>query len=331
MRTLFDKTVINRMEIKNRFIRSATQELMAHEDGHLNDRLYELYENLAKGGVGLIITSGAYITADSKSMPGQIGFYNDNFIEEYQKLTDTIHCHESKVLLQVNYATKNGQNLKIDDVSLEDIEAIISAFGDAAARAEKAGFDGVEIHAAHGFLLSQFLSSRTNMRTDQYGGTLENNARIIIEIYNAIRSRTSKDFVVFLKVNSFDEIDSEKAFESCQYICSQLSDSGIDGIEISGEGEASDYKESIYRDYAAKISALNNNIPIILVCKNRTPDTMAQILNSTGVEYFALSRPLIRQPDLVNLWMKDLNEVPKCISCSKCMQPNGTSCIFNKD
>lgn len=331
MKTLFDKTIIKNMELKNRFIRSATQELMAEEDGHLNDKLYELYENLAKGGVGLIITSGAYITADSKSMPGQIGFYNDNFIEEYQKLTDAIHGYESKVLLQVNYATKNGQNLKPDDVSLEDIEAIISAFGDTAARAEKAGFDGVEIHAAHGFLLSQFLSSRTNMRTDQYGGTLENNARIIIEIYNAIRNKTSKDFVVFLKVNSFDEIDSEKAFESCQYICSQLSDYGIDGIEISGEGEVSDYKESVYRDYAAKISALNNNIPIILVCKNRTPDTMVQILNTTGIEYFALSRPLIRQPDLVNLWMKDLNEAPKCISCSKCMQPNGTSCIFNKD
>ncbi len=331
MKTLFDKTIIKNMELKNRFIRSATQELMAEEDGHLNGRLYELYENLAKGGVGLIITSGAYITADSKSMPGQIGFYNDNFIEEYQKLTDTIHGHESKVLLQVGYGTKNGQNLKPDDVSLEDIEAIISAFGDTAARAEKAGFDGVEIHAAHGFFLSQFLNNRTNMRIDQYGGNLENNARIIIEIYNAIRNKTSKDFVVFLKVNSFDEIDSEKAFESCQYICSQLSNSGIDGIEISGEGETSDYKESVYRDYADKISASNNNIPIILVCKNRTPDTMMQILNTTGIEYFALSRPLIRQPDLVSLWMKDLNEVPKCISCSKCMQPNGTSCIFNKD
>lgn len=331
MKTLFDKTVIKKMELKNRFIRSATQELMAQEDGHLNDRLYELYKNLAKGGIGLIITSGAYITRDSKSAPGQIGFYNDNFIEEYQKLTDTIHSYESKVLLQVNYATKNGQDLKPDDVSLEDIKAITAAFGEAAARAEKAGFDGIEIHAAHGFLLSQFLNNRTNMRTDQYGGTHKNNARIIIEIYNAIRNRTSKDFVAFLKVNCFDEIDSEKAFESCQYICSELSDLGIDGIEISGEGGVSDYKESIYRNYAAKISASNTNTPIILVCKNRTPDIMMQILNKTGIEYFSLSRPLICQPDLVNLWMRDSNEVPKCISCSKCMQLNGISCILNKN
>jgi 2,4-dienoyl-CoA reductase-like NADH-dependent reductase (Old Yellow Enzyme family) len=329
MKTLFDKTVIKKMELKNRIVRSATQEIMAQEDGHLNDRLYELYENLAKGGVGLIITSGAYITGDSKSVPNQIGFYSDEFIEEYKKLTEIIHSYESKVLLQANYASLNGQDLKPGDVSLEDIKSIVAAFGDAAARAEKAGFDGVQIHAAHGFLLSQFLTFDTNRRTDQYGGTLENNSRIIIEIYNAIRERTGKDFLVFLKVNCINANDSERTFESCKYICTKISDCGIDGIEISGKGEVPVFKESIYRDYAAKIANLVN-IPIILVEKNRTPDVMMQILDTTRIEYFSLSRPLIRQPDLVKLWMEELNEVPKCVSCGKCMQADGTSCVFNK-
>ncbi len=232
-------------------------------------------------------------------------------------------------MLQVNYAALNGKDLKPDDLSLEDIKSIIAAFGDAAARAEKAAFDGVQIHAAHGFLLSRFLTFATNERTDQYGGTLENNSRIILEIYNAIRKRTGKDFIVFLKVNCINANDSEDAFESCQHICSQLSRRGIDGIEISGKGDVPDYKESIYRDYAAKIAELVNT-PIILVGKNRTPNVMRQILDTTQIEYFSLSRPLIRQSDLVNLWMKNSNEVPKCISCGKCMQATGTSCVFNK-
>ena len=132
---------------------------------------------------------------------------------------------------------------------------------------------------------------------------------------------------MLLKVNCFDEIDSESAFEGCEYLCRQLSACGIDGIEISGQGDVPGYTESIYRDYAVKI-AKSAEVPIILVGKNRTPDVMTQILNATGIGYFALSRPLIRQPDLINLWEKDLGEVPTCISCGKCMQATGTSCVF---
>jgi 2,4-dienoyl-CoA reductase-like NADH-dependent reductase (Old Yellow Enzyme family) len=300
---------------------------MAQEDGHLNDKLYELYENLAKGGAGLIITSGAYITDASKSVSSQIGFYSDEFIEEYKRLTAIIHSYGSKALLQISYASLNGKDLKPDDVSLEDIKTIIASFGDAAGRAEKAGFDGVQIHGAHGFFLSQFLTFDTNNRTDQYGGTLENNSRIIIEIYDDIRAKTNKGFTVFLKVNCINANDSEGSFKSCQYICSQLSGREIDGIEISGTGEVPNYKESIYRDYAAKI-AESIDTPIILVGKNRTPDIMAQILNTTGIDYFSLSRPLIRQPDLVNLWTKDPNEESKCVSCGKCMQDTGIACVY---
>ena len=327
MKTLFDRTAIKKMELKNRFVRSATQEVMAGVDGHLNERIYKLYDDLAKGGLGLIITSGPYITKDSKSMPLQIGFYNDDFIDEYKKLTAGVHGYGSKVLLQINYATRNGQDLTPNDVTAEDIRSIVASFGEVAARAEKAGFDGLQIHGAHGFFLSQFLNFRTNRRTDQYGGSLDNNARIILEIYDAIRSKTGENFLVLLKVNCFDEIDSESAFEGCEYLCRQLSACGIDGIEISGQGDVPGYTESIYRDYAVKI-AKSAEVPIILVGKNRTPDVMTQILNATGIGYFALSRPLIRQPDLINLWEKDLGEVPTCISCGKCMQATGTSCVF---
>ncbi|AGK96165.1 NADH:flavin oxidoreductase [Clostridium pasteurianum] len=329
MKTLFDKTIINKMELKNRLMRSATWENMADQKGHLTDRLIKLYEDLAKGGIGLIITSAIYLTENSKSLNGQLGLYSDEFIGEYKEFTSMIHKYGSKVLAQMSYASLKGEMLKPTDVTTEDIKAIATDFGDAAARAEKAGFDGVEIHAAHGFFLSQFLSSIHNQRRDNYGGNLENNSRIILEIYDEIRKRTSKDFIIFIKVNSIDANDYENAFKVCKYTCIQLSIKGIDGIEISGGNDITEYKESIYRDYAAEIAA-EIQTPVILVGKNRTPDVMNEILNTTAIQYFSLSRPLISESNLVNLWEEDSDKAPKCISCGKCMNENGLMCIFNR-
>jgi len=329
MKTLFDKTNINGMEIKNRFFRAATWEGMADEKGHLTDKLVKLYEDLAKGGAGVIITGGAYITEDSKSLPNQIGIYNDEFIEEYKKLTTMIHKYRSKIFLEVAYATLNGQHLKPTDILVEDIKTMVSAYGKAAERAEKAGFDGVELHAAHGFFLSQFLNSTENKRTDEYGGSIENNSRIILEIYDEIRKVTSKNFSVIVKVNGINKNEDDDTFETCKYACIELSKRGIDAIEISGGRDETDYKESIYRDYAAEI-AEEVEAPIILVGKNRNTEVMDQILNTTKINYFSLSRPFISQPDLVNLLENNLIDKPKCISCDKCMQEDGISCIFNR-
>lgn len=329
MKTLFDKTNINGIEIKNRFFRAATWERMADDKGHLTDKLIKLYEDLAKGGTGVIITSGAYITENSKSLPNQIGIYNDEFIEEYEKITTKIHEYGSKIFLQFAYATLNGQVLSPMDVSVEDIKTMVSAFGDAAERAEKAGFDGVELHAAHGYFHSQFLNSTENKRTDEYGGSIENNSRIILEIYDEIRKRTNKNFCAIVKINGINKYEEDDTFETCKYICMELSKRGIDAIEISGGRDETDYKESIYRNYAAEI-AKEVEVPIILVGKNRNPEVMNQILNTTKINYFSLSRPLISQPDLVNLWENNLINKPKCISCDKCMQEDGISCIFNR-
>ncbi|HWR28367.1 MAG TPA: NADH:flavin oxidoreductase, partial [Negativicutes bacterium] len=169
MKTLFDKTQLSNLTLKNRMIRSATWENMADDKGHLTDRLFKSYETLAQGGVSLIITGGTYFTADSTTLSGMTGIYEDSFIQDYRKLTDRVHKSESSIFLQLSFAGRNGERWTPSSASQNDITSIVKEFGTAAFRAKQAGFDGVQIHAAHGFFLSQFLSRQKNTRTDRYG------------------------------------------------------------------------------------------------------------------------------------------------------------------
>ncbi|HEY3426905.1 MAG TPA: hypothetical protein VGL27_19075 [Negativicutes bacterium] len=138
-----------------------------------------------------------------------------------------------------------------------------------------------------------------------------------------------------VKINCIDTNDTESAFAVCKYACAELAQRGVDAIEISGGSgvntveTSAGYIESIYQDYAAEIASAVD-VPIILVNKNRTPKVMTEILNTTGIEYFSLSRPLLCQPDLVNIWEKNGEQKPKCISCGKCFGEDDNMCIFNR-
>jgi 2,4-dienoyl-CoA reductase-like NADH-dependent reductase (Old Yellow Enzyme family) len=333
VKTLFDETRINNIKLKNRFVRSATWEGMADSTGGLTGRLFRVYEALAMGGVGLIITGATCFTKDSTSLPGMAGIYEDSVIPDYKKFTDMVHANSCPIILQLAYAGRGGEMWNPSSLSVSDIKSVVKAFGEGALRAKQAGFDGVQVHAAHGYFLSQFLSRQNNTRQDEYGGPIENRARILLEIYDEIRSRAGNDFNIFLKINGTDAVDETEGFNACRYACMQLAAGGINAIEISG-GDAelkkmldNPYKESIFRDYAARI-AEDVDVPVILVGFNRTPSIMEEILNTSKIEYFALSRPLLREPDLVNVWRDDLNKEAECISCNACFRSDGNACIF---
>ncbi|MBD5639932.1 NADH:flavin oxidoreductase [Clostridium botulinum] len=338
MKSLFDKTCIKTMELKNRFVRSATWEGMATEEGHITKRLLNLYEELAKGGVGLIITSYTTIFDYDKPSLRILGIYDDSFIEEYKLLTDTIHKYGAKVLMQIvlgeNYINnKTGSEFYglSENMPEDDIKAIVKSFAEAAKRAKKSGFDGIQIHGAHGYFLSRTLSPLFNKRKDEYGGSEEKRGTLILEIYDEIRKTVGEDFHISIKINSSDFEEGGATFKECEFVCRELSKKGIDSIEISGGGTIwteTNKKESIYKEYASKI-AEQIDTPIILVGMNRSYNNMDQILNNSKIEYFSMARPFIREPDLINKFEKDENKKAKCISCGKCYGENGIRCIFN--
>lgn len=198
MNTLFDSTNIGMMHLKNRFFRASTWESMATENGHLTDELCKIYIDLAKGGVGTILTGYTYVLEEEHPHPRMMGIYDDSFIPEYKALTDSVHSYHANIVLQIVYggswtrlnppspkiwgpsAVKHEQTGVIPTAMTKtDMRSLASAFAAAARRAKAAGFDGIELHAAHGYLLSQFLSPHYNVRTDEYGGSVENRTRFI--------------------------------------------------------------------------------------------------------------------------------------------------------
>lgn len=366
MKKLFDQTKLLNLNMKNRFIKGALWEALADDKGHLTPELIEIYEGYAKGGVGTIITGYAFVTEDEQPNPGMMGIYSDKFIPEYKKFTDMIHSHGSNIIMQIVYggtmtdfnvgeriiwgpsATLNETSkVKAQEITKEEIKYLVKAFGEAALRVKKSGFDGVEIHGGHGYLLSQFLSPLVNKREDEYGGSIENRGRIIFEIYQAMRDQVGKDFPILIKLNCADfAAEGGLTSEESLYIGKRLAELGIDAIEVTGGNEnlthvsknnlgpartkviVSKERESYFKDHAEKLAKMIN-IPVILSGGNRHLDVMDDILNTTKIEYFSMSRPLTSEIDLINIWDSGNFKAPKCVSCNMCYSTPGKRCILN--
>ncbi|AYD40549.1 NADH:flavin oxidoreductase [Clostridium fermenticellae] len=337
MNSLFDVTKINNMELKNRFVRSATYEGKACKDGHITEELFDLYKDLAKGGTGLIITSYTTVFKDDKPAPRILGIYDNSFIEEYKKLTDMVHSNNCKIIMQIVHGREYINRKRgiespglTNDMSKEDINNIVKAFGEAAYRVKEANFDGVEIHAAHGYYLNMSLSPLYNNRIDEYGGSIENRARLILDVYDEIRKKVGSDFNIFIKLNCSDFKVGGASFDDCKYVCRELDKRGINAIEISGGDriwEKETNKESVYKDYAEEV-AEEIEAPVILVGVNRNICNMDRILSTSKIQYFSMARPFVCEPDLINKWVNGLTTKSKCVSCGNCFK-NNKNCILN--
>ncbi len=361
---LFEKTKIGPLQVKNRFIRSALWLKGAEENGHINDFIMNSYEDLAKGGVGLILTGYSYISQEEQPNPRMKGIYDDSFIDEYRRLTDKVHSHDSKIVMQIVFGGSQSHHPKADSMNIlapsavrnrvtgimpkeaskADLKHIVTLFGDAAERAKRAGFDGVQIHAAHGYFLSMFLTPYYNRRNDEYNGDIHNRARIIYEVYEEIRNRAGKNFPVMIKLNFDDFMDEGEGLvsEDAIEVFKRLDEMGIDLMEVSAANESSGKglapartkltskdKESYFREATAEIAA-NVKAPVVLMGGNRSVDVMQEILDTSSIKYFSIARPLLSEPDLINKWQESKEYKPRCISCNKCGKSEPNSCIFNR-
>lgn len=258
MSVLFEPFTINKMKIENRFVKSAMAENMAGHNGEITDELVNLYRKWSKGGVGLIITGYAYVQKGGNLSHLDIGAHDDSMIPGLQKLTDAVHEFDGKVAIQLyhcgsqTFIPRTGKRPIAPSTRFsvscmcwsrpmteDEIYQLIDNFGAAAARAKKAGFDAVQIHAAHGWIINQFLARSHNRRKDKWGGSLKNRMRILIEIYKSIRKQVGDDFPVLIKINADDGIKKGLTIEEAKVIIKRLVDLGMDAVEISGGvGEA---------------------------------------------------------------------------------------------
>lgn len=361
---LFEETKIGSLTVKNRFIRSALWLKGAEEDGHINDFIMNSYEDLAKGGVGLILTGYAYISAEEQPNPRMKGIYDDSFIDEYRQLTDRVHAHGSKIAAQIVYGGSQSHHPKAESMNIlapsavknrvtgitpkeaskEDLRHIITLFGDAAERAQRAGFDGVQIHAAHGYFLSMFLTPYYNRRGDEYNGEIHDRARIIYEVYEEVRSRVGKDFPVMIKLNFDDFMDEGEGlvFEDGIEVFKRLDEMGIDLMEVSATNESSGKglapartkiaareKQSYFREATTRIAEVVHS-PVVLMGGNRNIAFMEDILSKSKIQFLSIARPLLSEPDLINKWQESREYKPRCVSCNKCWLSEPNSCVLSR-
>jgi 2,4-dienoyl-CoA reductase-like NADH-dependent reductase (Old Yellow Enzyme family) len=339
MKHVFEKVRFGNMELKNRLIRSATWEGIAAPDGGINDETYAIYEELATGGTGAVITGFTSVALHDCCFGGMMRLCDDALIPQYRKLTDLIHAEGVPVISQLAlgayYREKKGRYAETepDEMTEEEINLVIRQFIEAAVRAEKAGFDGVQIHAAHFFFLSRFISPAVNHRTDDWGGNTGNRARILVEILKGIRE-AAPALHITTKINCSDFITAGLDEAESVRICRMLDRAGIDSIEISGNGTSfggirAHMNEGYFVKDAAE-TAEHVTCPVIVVGGFRALDTIENVLNLTKIEAVSLSRPLLREPDLPLKWQQDPSVVSKCISCNRCYQSEAHKCVFRE-
>ena len=358
---LFSQGEIAHLPIKNRLMRAATYEGAMTEEGRITPEILKLYSNLANGGVGAIITGHMTVAREGKASERQICLYDDSYIAEIAKIADVVHASESgcKIFAQLSYAGRQVLHdnkiaecvgpsevsspilrKKAKALSIDEIKKIVNCYSDAIVRVKKAGFDGVQLHGAHGWLLSSFLSPYTNCRHDQYGGSIEKRVTILKEIITKARDSVN-DFPIFIKLNSSDHVEGGIDVETFPEVAKEVEALGFDAIEVSGgmwdclvrsEEELGFFplpipesrtriskleKQSYYVSAAEK---LDLDVPLIVVGGHRNVESLEKILGRGNIDFFSLSRPLISEPGLPNRWLEGRgSNKADCVSCNSCL------------
>jgi 2,4-dienoyl-CoA reductase-like NADH-dependent reductase (Old Yellow Enzyme family) len=355
MSILFTPVKIGPLTVPNRFVRSATHDYMADEAGFVTDANVELLARLADGEVGLIVTGHAFVQRSGKASPRQIAVDDDRFVDGLARIPAAVHRFPSKVFLQIAHAGRQTKaklcgcvpvspspvydpvsKVMPRELSGDEIRALTAAFVAAAGRAKRAGFDGVQLHAAHGYLISSFLSPHTNRRTDEWGGTLENRARVLLEILGGIKAACGRGFPVIVKLNSSDFLEGGLILDDAVRIALLLEAAGIDGIEVSG-GMAEAGKGSIWPGlrreedegyFVASAAQVKKavRVPVFGLGGIRTLAAAEKMVRDGRIDLVSLSRPLIRDPFLVKHFREGKAAKSECISCNKCHSLRGIRC-----
>lgn len=350
MKKLFDTVNVGKLSLRNRIIRSATFEFAFDDDNEtFIDKLLPMYNKLAGNGVAAIIMGMVGVDENSRVAPVMVKAYGQKFVEELMVLTQSVHQLGAKLIVQINHCgqkagqidgggsplgpsdaqTADGKQVKA--MSHDEIHSVVASFAETAIRCKQAGADAVQIHAAHGYLLSEFLSPYFNKRTDEYGGNIAGRSKIVLEVYDAVRKAVGHDYPVWIKINSKDLTEPSISPEEFLWICQELDKRGIDAIEVSGGASVSPQsvstplirKEEDEGFFGAEALKIANAVSasVISVCGYRTPDVMEEWLNKGNIEAISLCRPLISEPDLVSRWEHGDRHKARCISCNKCFNP----------
>lgn len=364
--SIFQPGKIGHSEIKNRLVMAPITALYATQQGEVSDRVIDFFVERARGGVGMIIVEATFIHPGGKRIHNCLYIYDDKYISGLEKLAGAVKEAGAKIFIQLSHGGREcaseitghpivapspvaspyrgiakGEELP-RELTKTEIAGLVGDFCKGAQRAQKAGFDGVELHGAHGYLITQFLSSYSNKRTDEYGGDIYGRLRFLEEIVSSIKTEV-KDFPMIVRFNGEDGIQGGNTLEEGKIIARRMEQTGAHALHVSsGFHESRPYRpipnmsveKMCYVPLAEQVKSAVD-IPVIAVGRITLPQEAEQILLQGKADFIALGRPLLADQDFPNKAMKgDLEDIRYCVGCNqgcidKCHKLQPVSCIYN--
>ncbi len=345
MASLFSCRTLGTLVLENRIVRSATAERMADAEGRPRPALGDLYRELAEGGVGLLITGHMYVDPGGKCHPEMTGIDRDDRVPDLAELADLVHEAGGHIAVQINHGGMRCSRETVADpvapsaidaeflqrparaMTAAEVDAAVAAYGAAARRAKVAGFDAVQLHGAHGYLINQFLSPAVNRREDAWGGDFAGRLRFLREVCRTVREAVGPGYPFFIKLGMSDGFDGGLTLEMGQRVVVELAGMGLDGVEIScgiggkavkaiQPGVRTQEDEAYFRDFARMARAVTS-LPVMLVGGLRSREVMDDVLASGDADFISMCRPLICEPDLPARLMHGQVRAT-CISGNRC-------------
>jgi 2,4-dienoyl-CoA reductase-like NADH-dependent reductase (Old Yellow Enzyme family)/thioredoxin reductase len=367
---IFEPTSIGRMQLKNRIVMPPMGTNYAEAGGAVSQRMIDYYEARARGGVGLIIVEGSapnlLCTTSLQASPSyQASLGDDKFIPGWRELTDAAHKYNARIAIQIMHGTLENWDGKVvqvgpssvivptrfmgvlagppHELTVDEITERVEWFASAARRAREAGFDGVEVHGAHQYIVAAFLSSATNQRKDKYGGSVENKARFLVEIIQAVRREVGSDFPVWVRFNAREwGVENGITVEETKQMVPLVVEAGAQSLHVSGYGAGSYITTAPIADTPGFLAPLAEEVkklakvPIIAVGRLDL-ELGEKILEEGKADLIAIGRRLLADPDLPNKVAEGrLSEVVPCIGCMECIERlvfdergGGVTCVVN--
>ena len=340
---LWEPFRIGSMELKNRVVMPPMVVRYASDDGYVTERTKNYYAARAKSGVALIIVEATYIHPCGQAFANQLGISDDKFIPGMKELVQAVHRHGAKIAIQIHHGGREA-NSKLSgmqpvapsplpgmigeipkELTVSEIKEIVNAFAQAALRAKKAGFDGVELHGAHAYLIDQFLSPASNKRQDNYGGNVQNRARFLVEIIKAVRGVVGTDYPVWVRINGREYgTEGGTTLKDAQETSRIAQKAGVDAIHVSAYGPRAPSNLTMPTFTPAVLEELAEGIkkavtvPVITVGKI-TPEAGERLLREGKADLIAIGKPFLADPEFLSKVASNrLDDITPCIDCMHC-------------
>ncbi len=362
---LFRAGRVGHLAVPNRIVFAATSSELADEHGFVGDDAVEYYAERARGGVGLIVVEATYVEQEGKRLHHNAMLHEDRFIPGQRRIVEAVHAAGAKIAVQLNHGGREsipavsgsvplapsplasqftgvGEAVIPKELTLAEIERIITRFADAAVRAREAGYDAVELHGAHGYLIGEFLSPASNRREDEYGGSTEGRARFCVRLVEAIKARLGRDYPVIVRMNGHDHVPGGLELDEAIEIAAMLEKAGADAISVSGGVHASrpymvipgmSVPRGCYARYGEAMRR-RLGVPVMTVGRINTPALAEEILARGQADFICLSRALIADPYFPAKARAGRAEtIAPCIACNECIatvhRHKGLACTVN--